>query len=291
MSNYPGAHSKQHQNQHPQMPTPYQIPVQYQQTPHTQSPMQPSQYQIPPMQPIQYQIPPMQPAGYQQPPPQGIPFQHPPQQHPSDMQYQQPPPPYYSIPQTQAQYYAPMPGPPPPAPVFNFVPPQGFQTYQPTPCTGRKKALLIGINYRGTRAELRGCENDVTNLSRFLLNIRRWNIRPEDMIVLMESNPNPLYRPTKQNMINGMRWLASGNQAGDSLLFHFSGHGGRQEDKDGDESDGSDETILPCDHARAGVIVDDELNSLLVRPLAPGVRLTAIFDCCHRYQYLFMYGD
>jgi hypothetical protein len=43
----------------------------------------------------------------------------------------------------------------------------------------------------------------------------------------------------------------------------------------------SDETILPTDHKKAGQIVDDELNALLVRPLAQGVTLHALMDCCH----------
>ena len=32
-------------------------------------------------------------------------------------------------------------------------------------CTGRRKALLIGINYFGQRGQLRGCINDVKNMS------------------------------------------------------------------------------------------------------------------------------
>ena len=32
---------------------------------------------------------------------------------------------------------------------------------------------------------------------------------------------------------------------------------------------------------QAGQIVDDELNQILVNPLAPGVRLHAIIDACH----------
>ncbi|RKP22239.1 peptidase C14, caspase domain-containing protein [Syncephalis pseudoplumigaleata] len=50
---------------------------------------------------------------------------------------------------------------------------------------------------------------------------------------------------------------------------------------DGDEKDGQDETIVPLDYEKAGMIVDDDLHELLVRPLKPGVRLTAVFDCCH----------
>lgn len=40
-------------------------------------------------------------------------------------------------------------------------------------------------------------------------------------------------------------------------FFHFSGHGGRMKDYDGDEDDGYDETIYPVDHATYGQIVDD----------------------------------
>ena len=34
----------------------------------------------------------------------------------------------------------------------------------------KKKALLIGINYTGSRAELNGCHADVENVGRFLNN-------------------------------------------------------------------------------------------------------------------------
>jgi hypothetical protein len=50
---------------------------------------------------------------------------------------------------------------------------------------------------------------------------------------------------------------------------------------DGDEQDGTDEVIYPVDFQRAGHIVDDQIHDVVVRPLQPGVRLTAIFDSCH----------
>lgn len=59
------------------------------------------------------------------------------------------------------------------------------------------------------------------------------------------------------------------------------GHGGQTEDLDGDEEDGTDEVIYPVDYNQAGHIVDDEIHTLVVKPLQPGVRLTAIFDSCH----------
>lgn len=53
-----------------------------------------------------------------------------------------------------------------------------------------------------------------------------------------ERGQNPDFLPTRINMINAMRWLVGGAVAGDSLVFHYSGHGGQTEDKDGDEEDG-----------------------------------------------------
>mmetsp|Transcript_3968 Transcript_3968/g.5697 ORF Transcript_3968/g.5697 Transcript_3968/m.5697 type:complete len:245 (-) Transcript_3968:51-785(-) len=84
-------------------------------------------------------------------------------------------------------------------------------------------------------------------------------------------------------MIRAMRWLVQGARAGDSLFFHYSGHGGSVEDKspETDEVDGMDETIVPVDFRSAGQIVDDEIHSILVASLPEGVRLTAIMDCCH----------
>lgn len=39
--------------------------------------------------------------------------------------------------------------------------------------------------------------------------------------------------------------------------------------------------IYPVDFKRNGHIVDDEIHAVVVKPLQPGVRLTAIFDSCH----------
>ncbi|KAG8734231.1 Ca(2+)-dependent cysteine protease [Ceratobasidium sp. 423] len=54
-----------------------------------------------------------------------------------------------------------------------------------------------------------------------------------------------------------------------------------QKDFDGDEYDGMDESICPTDYESAGVLVDDELHELLVKPLPEGAGLTALFDSCH----------
>ncbi|KAI0127222.1 caspase domain-containing protein [Xylariales sp. AK1849] len=152
-------------------------------------------------------------------------------------------------------------------------------TFQYSHCTGKRKALLIGINYFGQSGELRGCINDTKNVSSFLM--ERYQYKREDMIILTDDASDPVLQPTASNIRRAMGWLVNGARADDALFLHYSGHGGQTADLDGDEEDGTDEVIYPVDYKSAGHIVDDEIHMLVVRPLSAGVRLTAIFDSCH----------
>ncbi|KDQ55374.1 hypothetical protein JAAARDRAFT_37382 [Jaapia argillacea MUCL 33604] len=101
------------------------------------------------------------------------------------------------------------------------------------------------------------------------------------MVLLVDESSNPREKPTKQNMLDAMKWLVRDAKRGDSLFIHYSGHGGQTRDLDGDEAYGYDDVIYPVDSDVNGFITDDELNTLLVRPLPAGCRLTALFDSCH----------
>lgn len=170
--------------------------------------------------PQQHWGPPQQQGyGYNQGPPQ----QHwgPPQQGygygPPQNQYQAP----------QQQYHQGGYGPrgnaaPPPqgAQQFGHGAPQGY-TFQYSACTGRRKALLIGINYFGTNAELKGCINDTRNVSSFLMD--RFGYKREDMVILTDDQQRDVLQPTKQNILRAMNWLVSNAQPNDSLFLHYSG--------------------------------------------------------------------
>ena len=151
-------------------------------------------------------------------------------------------------------------------------------TGQPVPpLTGKQRAVLVGINYRGTRAALRGCHNDVKATKGLLERTYGWN--PQCIQVLMDDGvATP---PTRANIEVALRWMVQGAMPGDVFFFHFSGHGAQQEDKLGLESDGMNETILPVDFQRSGQITDDEIVRLIVAPLPDGSKLTAIMDSCH----------
>lgn len=146
---------------------------------------------------------------------------------------------------------------------------------------GNKKALLVGINYFNSKNELKGCINDVHNMVQFL--VERYNFRKDDMVILTDDQTTARAIPTRQNILNAMQWLVAGAKPNDNLFFHYSGHGGKTEDLDGDEEDGFDECIYPVDfqQTQPGHIVDDIIHDILVKTLPPGCRLTAIFDCCH----------
>lgn len=148
---------------------------------------------------------------------------------------------------------------------------------QPAPRpTGRKRALLIGINYYGTEAALRGCINDVKRMQQ-MLQSQGWS--HSEMRIMTDDGRST--QPTKANIVAGMRWLADGVQPGDLMFLHYSGHGAQQEDPHHLEEDGMNETLIPVDFKRAGMISDDDIFEMLVRPLPIGARLTAVMDCCH----------
>ncbi|KAI9168192.1 hypothetical protein H9P43_007564 [Blastocladiella emersonii ATCC 22665] len=147
-----------------------------------------------------------------------------------------------------------------------------------TNLNGRKKALLIGINYKGTRAELRGCINDVKNVSNF---ISQHGFSRENMLILTDDQDDPNRLPNKANIVSAMKWLARDARAGDSLFFHFSGHGAQVKDASGDEEDGHDEVLVPSDYEKVGMLLDDDINAIMVKPLPAGCKLHMIMDCCH----------
>ena len=163
-------------------------------------------------------------------------------------------------------------------------PPPGMGGFAPPPAGPlRRKALIVGINYYGQRGQLNGCCNDSNCLQHLFTT--KFGLQQQDIVRLTDDQhgkSNPAYLPTKQNILNGMRWLVSDVRPGDTLFFTYSGHGGSQRAGfNSDERDGMNETLCPLDHDRAGDIVDDEINHILVSPLPPGARLVAIIDACH----------
>ncbi|MEK6589349.1 MAG: caspase family protein [Nitrospinota bacterium] len=137
-----------------------------------------------------------------------------------------------------------------------------------------KKALLVGINDYRQINDLSGCINDVTNMRDILL--KYFGFTVPDIRVLVDS------RATKVNILSRLKWLLKGAKKGDTLIFHYSGHGTRLRDRDGDElKDHMDEAICPWDTGwDGGLILDDDLYKIF-QNLPTDVNLEVILDACH----------
>lgn len=139
-----------------------------------------------------------------------------------------------------------------------------------------KKALLVGINYKGTSSELKGCINDVTNIQSRLLT--RFGYQRQNITMLTDDTPE---KPTRDNMEKALYKLVYNSRPGDTLFFHYSGHGSSVSDKEGDESDKKDEVLVPIDYIKSGVIKDDWLYTNICKKIPLGVKFICITDCCH----------
>jgi len=151
---------------------------------------------------------------------------------------------------------------------FEIVPPQS---------QGRRRAVLIGINYEGQQGQLSGCHNDANNIKRYL--IQDQGFQEKDMLILMDDGRHHL--PTKKNILEAFDRIVEYSKPGDVVFIHYSGHGGRVRDTSGDEADGYDETLIPVDFQRAGHILDDDLYKRLVTKMSKGVNVSVLMDCCH----------
>lgn len=135
-----------------------------------------------------------------------------------------------------------------------------------------KRALVVGINYPGSSAPLNGCINDAQNVTDWLE--RRGYI----VELIVDDSSEGRQRPTRATILE--RLLALILSGDDELYFHYSGHGSQVRDTSGDEKDGKDETLVPCDYETNGMITDDELRGLLTC-VTNKQRLIMVLDCCH----------
>lgn len=147
----------------------------------------------------------------------------------------------------------------------------------PESSQGRRRAVLIGINYEGQQGQLSGCHNDALNIKRYL--IQKQGFKESDMLIFMDDGRH--HKPTKKNILDAFDRVVEYSKPGDVVFIHYSGHGGRVRDTSGDEADGYDETLIPLDFKRAGHILDDDLYKRLVTKMAKGVNVCVLMDCCH----------
>jgi hypothetical protein len=141
----------------------------------------------------------------------------------------------------------------------------------------KNKALLVGINkYPDPRNELRGCVNDILEMEHFIAETNK---------VYSKQNIKKLTNKdaTKKEILTQLKWLIEGAEAGDQLLFHYSGHGAQAPTKFNSlEKDGLDEIICPYDFdGTNNTSLRDKEFAQLFAAIPKGVHFVWISDSCH----------
>ena len=144
-----------------------------------------------------------------------------------------------------------------------------------------KRALLVGINYIGSKHALNGCINDIHNINNFLT--KNCNYNSSNIKILTDDqNQTGMSYPTRANIESSIHWLAKDCKSGDPLFFYYSGHGSQIPDVSNDEKiDKLDDVLVPVDYEKNSVITDDWLFQNLAACLPAGVTLWSFTDCCH----------
>lgn len=148
---------------------------------------------------------------------------------------------------------------------------------------GNRKALCVGINvYKNyPDATLRGCVNDVENLSSVLR--KYMGFMEKDIIKLIDA------QATKENILSNLKSMIAEARAGrlNYLVFSLSSHGTQIPDHTGEERDRADEAFCPTDLAQSGnhwdkkhLIIDDELHELMLQ-IPQEVVAEVFLDTCH----------
>ena len=143
------------------------------------------------------------------------------------------------------------------------------------------KALLIGATkYASEKNNLPGIDLDLAEMNRV---VRKLGFVEENILVLKDEDVT--FGNLKYQFNN---FLNENVLPGDTVLIYYSGHGVQVPDKNGDESDGSDEAISLYDLKGTydgdnivwgGVLLDDQLAELINGLVSEDV--IVIVDACH----------
>lgn len=130
------------------------------------------------------------------------------------------------------------------------------------------KALMVGINAY-PKAPLAGCLNDLKNMRPKIDN------RGLEICVLQD------HEATTANILEKLNWLVD-VKPGDTVFFHYSGHGAQAATGDNSEPDGLAETICPVDFdwTPQRMITDKQFVQIFSR-IPQGAIFNWVSDSCH----------
>ena len=150
----------------------------------------------------------------------------------------------------------------------------------------RKRAFMVGASHYDT--ELTGYQwNNINGVEDVLLLSSFLQKQGFNLTMILDE------KATYDNIVQQLTHFISKTKKGDVVYIHFSTHGQPVEDKNGDEADGWDESIVPIDAFkiyRKGVyegkkhLTDDQLNTHFVelrKKIGTAGFLYVVIDACH----------
>ena len=156
-----------------------------------------------------------------------------------------------------------------------------------------RRALIIGLGEQEDKSwgKING-DKDIPIVTEMLLYS---GYKKRDIVALVNE------QATKSKIISAFENLTKLCRKNDIIYIHFSGHGQRITDIDGDETDGWDESWIPYDaYRKYGIkdkgekhLIDDEIYNLLVeikRRVGVKGKIMVVADACHSGGSSFEYG-
>ncbi|XVF82170.1 hypothetical protein PTKIN_Ptkin16aG0023600 [Pterospermum kingtungense] len=141
---------------------------------------------------------------------------------------------------------------------------------------GKKLAVLVGCNYPKTQFKLYGCINDVVSMKDLLE--RRFGFDQSNVQLLTDVPAlGSSALPTGANIKAALKDMVNQAGDGDTLFFHFSGHGTLIPALEPGQPFKQDEAIVPCD---LNLITDEDFREL-VNQVPKGASFTILSDSCH----------
>jgi hypothetical protein len=123
----------------------------------------------------------------------------------------------------------------------------------------KKKALLVGINYKNRSNRLFGCINDIILMENYLKEVYGYTS-------FKRLSDDTTIKPYKKEILDEIIDLLNNSNPGDTIIFNFSGHGTEY---------GS---LLTLD---GEYISGDYIFKTITTYLKDDIKLLIILDCCH----------
>ncbi|MDJ0891581.1 MAG: caspase family protein [Gammaproteobacteria bacterium] len=146
----------------------------------------------------------------------------------------------------------------------------------------RRLALVVGVGEYAKRGvpDLKGPPQDARRFYELLTGKNGYGFPEENVCMLLDEEATTArFREAFSQALVGRARKGKGDVA----VFYYAGHGSQSRDKNGDEPDDRDETLMLHDARTNGVgdLVDDELNRMLEQLHAKTRNVTVILDSCN----------